>query len=198
MKKFLLIISVCISIVACDKDRPEWIDSGGGAGNEFSAVGVGDTKLDAVATALGELSRRIESEIESIDKSAKDETLKNIFADTATSSVSATWFGKVKVQSMVKSFMQVNESTEITGFYQETVKINLGDSLNSYELKFFGKEITSENESKINTYMEATGKNLNFASLLNELKEAGLKIRTYETEVEYYVLLIYGRENLKK
>ena len=38
--------------------------------------------------------------------------------------------------------------------------------------------------------IEATGKNLNFASLLHEMKEAGLKMETYEDEEAYYVLLI--------
>lgn len=198
MKKVLLIISVCISIVACDKDRPEWIDSGEiDSPTQISSVGYGDTKLDAVAKALSELSRKIDAKIESIDLSVEDETSGITFAEAATKSASSIWFGKVKVESLIKSFTE-ERGDDVLDSHQETVKISLGDSLKSYKLKYFQIQRSTNNEANFQTYIEASGENLNFVSLLNELKEAGLKMETYETDEEYYVLLVYDRENLKK
>ncbi len=198
MKKFLLIILLCAGIVACDKDRPEWIDSGEiDSPTQISAVGFGDSKLDAVAHALGELSRKIDAKVESLDKFIKDETSDTTYAENVTRGMSSIWFGEVKVESLLKNYTRVS-GEEMEDFYQETVKISLGDSLNSYKIKSFRKETSHDNKSELYTYIDASGNNLNFASLLNELKEAGLKMKTYETEKEYYVLLVYDKENLKK
>ena len=88
---------------------------------------------------------------------------------------------------------------EETASYQKTVTvISLGDRLNGFKIKSFQEDTETNNKAEFRIYIEVSGKNLNFASLLNELEEAEVKIKTYETEKEYYVLLIYDIENLKK
>ena len=184
MKKFLLIILVCVSIVACDKDRPEWIDMGANSPTQFSAVGVGYTKLGAVAMALTELSRYYRFKTETLVKILSD-TSGTAFDEFLAHGISPNpppfWFGNVMVEYFEKGSFSEGD------FFQITSKISIGDSLNSYELKFFEE---AYNENKYSNHIEATGKNLNFASLLHEMKEAGLKMETYEDEEAYYVLLI--------
>ena len=103
MKIFLLIILLCISHVALAQDEPEWIDTGADSPTEISAVGYGETKLDAVASALGELSRNVEYHIET--------TFTDGIALSMSYATSNTWFGKVNVQSV---FI---DSTQLSGGY---------------------------------------------------------------------------------
>ena len=86
----------------------------------------------------------------------------------------------------------------MTDFTEVTDKISLGDGLNSYEIYLSQKLTSINNESKYYIHMEVKENNLNFVDLLNELKKAGIKMKTYETEKMYFVLLIYGRENLNR
>ncbi len=197
----LLVFLYCISIVACEKDRPEWINTDADSPTQVSAVGFGDTKLDAFASALGELSRKIDSKVESVDRSHEDETSGSTYAKAVTRTVSSISFGKVKVETLSKVFTEEKGSagdTELTDISQGTYKISLGDSLKSYEIKYFFEMSTTNKDKKFYDYIEAKANNLTFIDLINELKNFGLKMKTYEAEDEYNVLLIYKIGNVNK
>ncbi|TFB10355.1 hypothetical protein E3V55_06040 [Candidatus Marinimicrobia bacterium MT.SAG.3] len=210
MKRITILLLLVMFVVAgCGESspkptssRPDWIDTGADSPTQISAVGVGDTKLDAVASALGELSRIIEAKVANIDSSVKDETSDTTYAVAVSKIDPSISFGKVKVQSnfngMIKRIIGTDGEEETESYQQTVIVISLGDSLNSFKIKFFKKETETNNKAQLTTYIEASGENLNFASLLNELEAAEVKIKTYETEKEYYVLLIYDIENLKK
>ena len=213
----ILLLLVMFVVVGCGESspkptssRPDWIDTGADSSTQISAVGIGGTKLDAVASALGELSRKIEAKVANIDSSGPSiNEITKFYTETSGQEVmvskkegqSSISFGKVKVQSNFQSYTRIvgMDGEEETSSYQKTViVIILGDSLNGFKIKSFQEETETNNKAEFRIYIEVSGKNLNFASLLNELEEAEVKIKTYETEKEYYVLLIYDVENLKK
>ena len=214
----ILLLLVMFVVVGCGESspkptssRPDWIDTGADSSTQISAVGIGGTKLDAVASALGELSGKIEAKVANIDSSGPSiHEITKFYTETSGQEVmvskkegqSSISFGKVKVQSnfkgMIERIIGTDGEEETSSFQQTVIVISLGDSLNSFKIKFFKKETETNNKAQLTTYIEASGENLNFASLLNELVEAEVKIKTYETEKEYYVLLIYDIENLKK
>ena len=218
MKRITILLLLVMFVVAgCGESspkptssRPDWIDTGADSSTQISAVGIGGTKLDAVASALGELSGKIEAKVANIDSSGPSiHELTKFYTETSGQEVmesskngqSSISFGKVKVQSNFQSYTRIvgMDGEEETYSYQKTViVISLGDSLNGFKIKFYKKDTETNNKAQLTTYIEASGENLNFASLLNELVEAEVKIKTYETEKEYYVLLIYDIENLKK
>ena len=187
----ILLLLVMFVVVGCGESspkptssRPEWIDLGANSPNQVSAVGVGYTKLGAVAMALTELSRDYRFKTENLVKILSDTSgtaFDELLADSDPPNPPPFWVGNVKVEYFEKGSFSEGD------FYQITSKISIGDSLSSYELKVFEE---GYNENKYSNHIEATGKNLNFASLLHEMKEAGLKMETYEDEEAYYVLLI--------
>ncbi len=175
--------------IAQDKpDLPDWIMHPPDSPTGIRGFGSGDTKLDAIAVALGELSAKIDT-VESSTIMYNDSLI--------TKASSSTRFGKVRVWWITKDFTVESDGSD-SDFSQRICKVNLGDSLNYYQIKSFEEMSSINGEDRSETYIEATGKNLRFKNLLDELKTAGVEIKTFETEDIYWVLMVYGRENLKK
>ena len=115
----ILLLLVMFVVVGCGESspkptssRPDWIDTGADSSTQISAVGIGGTKLDAVASALGELSGKIEAKVAHIDSSGPSiPELTKFYTETSGQEVmesskngqSSISFGKVKGQSNFKS-----------------------------------------------------------------------------------------------
>ena len=130
MKRITILLLLVMFVVAgCGESspkptssRPEWIDLGANSPTQFSAVGVGYTKLSAVAMALTELSRYYRFQIESLAKFQSDTSgtaFDEFLADSDPPTVSPFWFGNVMVWYMQKGSFSEGD------FFQITSKISI-------------------------------------------------------------------------
>lgn len=182
---------ICFFIISPGfaQDLPGWVLKGADSEIAISAVAEAPTKIEALIKALGELSIKVDSRADDqittlrLDEDGQSRSLSN--------SQSNSQFGNIKVESLQKMFVITDDSEkELESYFLENYKISAGDSLKSYEIKYFFEEMSSGGPFENSSYMEVAGKNFSFNDLLGGVRTAGLHISIHEADEHYYLMLV--------
>ena len=187
-----IIIIICAVTSGCIKEKtekpdvPDWYLNIPEYLNAYVAVGSGDGRVEALCNALSELSFNIETVVSSMTgKPGAPRVYKN---DTGIH------FGKILVQSVLKSFSSQNGSQEHLSFVST---LSFVDNGKEYQIKTFYEETKNNGVTTSRTRFTVTSENSDLGDVIGELKQSGIDIETYPSKDGYYVKLMVDKDKLK-
>jgi hypothetical protein len=164
------------------KAAPDWVARGSHKeGDALYAVGQGMSRVDALASALGELAKESRIQI------ANDQTPYPAPSQTVLST-SSVRFGGVAVSSLGKAFTD-HDRQQVS----ESVTVETKTASGSFMIKTYlsatntAKNPLSDEESSLQVF----GANMRFSDLLAELARAGVRMKVYEDSDGTFVGLSY-------
>ena len=167
---------------------PEWWNKLPSVKGKIASVGMGETKVDAVVDAIVELALTIKSEENIAIKDSTDAKSRE-----SSRSFSDERIGNVRVDVIDKKFSEYTGDTTkiLSGLFTRSSRITLLKGGDSLQIKSYSAEERSDSSTRRHVYLSIADENLSFNDLIRELRHAGIKMKTYETEEEYYILFLY-------
>jgi hypothetical protein len=162
---------------------PEWVNQGSGSKNGiFFGVGIGMTRVDALALALGELAA-IQNSLVQNPKSTGS-TLKSSITSEAK-------FGKVAAN---KSFSSTQNGDGNEQVVSQAVTVELKNAGRSFSITVHQRSSTAGSPAKDDEDGSIAIKsvNLGFKDLIDELERAGVRMQVYADDEYTYVRVDYS------
>ena len=188
----------CVFPDAPSSTAPDWICGAPQKGN-ITAVGIGQTKIEAISNALSSLSRQRESSVASSQKkfidsedASNDDHIPVMRNEELLRSISKTYFGKIEVLTMQKSFTFSIENASENDFEKSaslTTRILLKNGKCNFEVKLHREW---DKLNIVEKYISVTEKGCTLKDFTKELERAGVKIYSSIISPESNIYLMLG------
>ena len=166
------------------QEMPDWIMNRPDVSGEISIVADGEFKLDALVKALGELAMLNDLKVKAFTTE---------FSDVSESNATLK-IGGIEIKATYKKLVEISDQgVETLSYALDWCQITLQKDTSGYIIKYFNETTVEEKKKHRSHSLEALGENVSFNDLMRELKDSGIRMKTYEAEEAYYILVIYQR-----